>query len=171
MNNADTQKSSFITRFLDLIERAGNKLPDPITLFVIMAGLVLILSWLLSTIGLSAVKPGTEETITVVNLLSQDGLILIVTEMLNNFTGFPPLGMVVVSMIGIGLAEQTGLISAMMKKTVMAAPEKLIVPVLILTGLVGNLAADAAFIILPPIAALIFKYVIYKIQIIYENFG
>lgn len=156
MNNADTQKSSFITRFLDLIERAGNKLPDPITLFVIMAGLVLILSWLLSTIGLSAVKPGTEETITVVNLLSQDGLILIVTEMLNNFTGFPPLGMVVVSMIGIGLAEQTGLISAMMKKTVMAAPEKLIVPVLILTGLVGNLAADAAFIILPPIAALIF---------------
>lgn len=150
------EKRTFVTRFLDVIERAGNKLPDPITLFVIMALLVLVLSWLLSAIGISAVKPGTDETISVVNLLSQDGLILIVTEMLNNFTGFPPLGMVLVTMLGIGLAEQTGLISALMKRTVLAAPQKLIVPVLILTGLVGNLAADAAFIILPPIAAMIF---------------
>lgn len=150
------EKRTFVTRFLDVIERAGNKLPDPITLFVIMALLVLVLSWLLSAIGISAVKPGTDETISVVNLLSQEGLILIVTEMLNNFTGFPPLGMVLVTMLGIGLAEQTGLISALMKRTVLAAPQKLIVPVLILTGLVGNLAADAAFIILPPIAAMIF---------------
>lgn len=159
MAQPQLQKKSFVDKMLDGIERAGNKLPDPITLFVMMALLVLVMSWVLSAVGLSAVKPGTEETIVVENLLSRDGLILIVTQMLTNFTSFPPLGMVVVTMIGIGLAEQTGLISALMKRTVMAAPQKLIVPVIILTGLVGNLAADAAFIILPPIAALIFMSV------------
>ncbi|MFJ8099238.1 AbgT family transporter [Lysinibacillus sp. NPDC096212] len=156
MQHEITQKKSFVDKMLDTIERTGNKLPDPITLFVIMALLVLILSWVLDAMGILAVKPGTNETIEVVNLLSREGLILIVTQMQSNFTGFPPLGLVIVSMIGIGLAEQTGLISAIMKKTVMSAPQKLIVPVIILTGLVGNLAADAAFIILPPVAALIF---------------
>ncbi|KOS64764.1 AbgT family transporter [Lysinibacillus agricola] len=159
MQHEKTQKKSFVNKMLDIIERTGNKLPDPITLFVIMALLVLVFSWVLDAMGVSAVKPGTNETIEVVNLLSREGLILIVTQMQSNFTGFPPLGLVIVSMIGIGLAEQTGLISAIMKKTVMSAPQKLIVPVIILTGLVGNLAADAAFIILPPVAALIFMSV------------
>ncbi|MFB9220281.1 AbgT family transporter [Kurthia sibirica] len=149
-------KKKLTDRFLDFIEKAGNKLPDPITLFVLMAALILLLSWLMSLIGISAVRPGTAEKIEVVNLLNQDGIIRILTEMLTNFTSFPPLGMVVVSMLGIGLAEQTGLISALMKKTVMSAPQKLVIPVIILTGLVGNVAADAAFIVLPPIAALIF---------------
>lgn len=151
-----SNKKKFTDRFLDFIEKAGNKLPDPITLFVLMAALILVLSWLLSLLGVSAVKPGTEENIEVVNLLNQDGIIRILTEMLTNFTAFPPLGMVIVSMLGIGLAEQTGLISALMKKTVLSAPQKLVIPVIILTGLVGNVAADAAFIVLPPIAALVF---------------
>lgn len=142
-------KKTLIDRMLDGIERAGNKLPDPITLFVIMAGLVLFLSWLLSLLGVSAVRPGTEELIEVKNLLSREGLILIFTKMVEVFTGFAPLGLVIVTMLGIGLAEQTGLISAVMKKLVLGAPAKLIIPVIILTGLVGNLAADAAFIILP----------------------
>lgn len=150
------KKKSMIERFLDGVEKAGNKLPDPVTLFVIMAFIVLGLSWFLAKLNVSAVKPGTNEKIEVVNLLNQDGLIKILSEMLTNFTSFPPLGMVIVSMLGIGLAEQTGLIAALMKKSVMSAPQKLIIPFLILTGLVGNLAADAAFIVLPPIAALIF---------------
>lgn len=149
-------KKKFTDRFLDSIEKAGNKLPDPVTLFVIMAALILLLSYILSLFNVSAVKPGTEETIAVVNLLNQEGLIRIILEMLTNFTSFPPLGMVVVSMLGIGLAEQTGLISALMKKSVLSAPQKVVIPAIILTGLVGNLAADAAFIVLPPIAALVF---------------
>lgn len=152
----EANKKKLIDRFLNHIERAGNKLPDPVTLFVIMAFAILLLSLILSKLGVSAVKPGTTETLTVVNLLNQEGLHRILTEMLTNFVNFPPLGMVIVSMIGIGLAEQSGLISAVMKKSVMSAPEKLIIPVIILTGLVGNVAADAAFIVLPPIAALIF---------------
>lgn len=153
------KKQSWVDKMLNGIERAGNKLPDPITLFVILAGIILILSWVLSMFGVSAVKPGTGEEIQVKNLISREGLILIVTQMLSVFTGFAPLGMVLASMLGIGLAEQTGLISALMKKVVMGAPTKLIIPIIILTGLVGNLAADAAFIVLPPIAAMIFMSV------------
>ncbi|MBX8945571.1 MULTISPECIES: AbgT family transporter [Lysinibacillus] len=155
-NSQTIKKKSWIDNMLDKIERAGNKLPDPITLFIILAGVVLVLSWVLSMLGISAVQPGTEDVIQVKNLLSQEGLILILTQMVSTFTGFAPLGLVIVTMIGIGLAEQTGLISAVMKKIVMSAPTKLIVPFIIFTGLVGNLAADAAFIILPPIAAMIF---------------
>ncbi|MFE6166922.1 AbgT family transporter [Viridibacillus arvi] len=149
-------KKKIIERFLDGVEKAGNKLPDPVTLFVIMAFLILGLSWIMAKFNVSAVKPGTDERIAVINLLNQEGLIRILGEMQSNFTSFPPLGMVIVSMLGIGLAEQTGLIAALMKKSVMSAPQKMIIPFLILTGLVGNVAADAAFIVLPPIAALIF---------------
>ncbi|MGE7934803.1 AbgT family transporter [Viridibacillus arvi] len=149
-------KKKIIERFLDGVEKAGNKLPDPVTLFVIMAFLILGLSSIMAKFNVSAVKPGTDERIAVINLLNQEGLIRILGEMQSNFTSFPPLGMVIVSMLGIGLAEQTGLIAALMKKSVMSAPQKMIIPFLILTGLVGNVAADAAFIVLPPIAALIF---------------
>ncbi|MFF3100402.1 AbgT family transporter [Viridibacillus arvi] len=153
---SEKPKKKIIERFLDGVEKAGNKLPDPVTLFVIMAFLILGLSWIMAKFNVSAVKPGTDERIAVINLLNQEGLIRILGEMQSNFTSFPPLGMVIVSMLGIGLAEQTGLIAALMKKSVMSAPQKLIIPFLILTGLVGNVAADAAFIVLPPIAALIF---------------
>ncbi|GGG30535.1 aminobenzoyl-glutamate transporter [Lysinibacillus alkalisoli] len=152
----ETKKTKIIDRFLNHIERAGNKLPDPVTLFVIMAFIILILSFILSKLGVTAIKPGTDEEIAVVNLLNQEGIHRILTEMLTNFVNFPPLGLVIVSMLGIGLAEQSGLISAVMKKTVMSAPEKLIIPVIILTGIVGNVAVDAAFIVLPPVVALIF---------------
>ncbi|WP_320938948.1 AbgT family transporter, partial [Lysinibacillus capsici] len=126
-NSQTIKKKSWIDNMLDKIERAGNKLPDPITLFIILAGVVLVLSWVLSMLGISAVQPGTEDVIQVKNLLSQEGLILILTQMVSTFTGFAPLGLVIVTMIGIGLAEQTGLISAVMKKIVMSAPTKLIV--------------------------------------------
>lgn len=122
------KKKTMIERFLDGVEKAGNKLPDPVTLFVIMAFIVLGSSWILSKFNVSAVKPGTNEKIAVVNLLNQEGLIKIINEMLTNFTSFPPLGMVIVTMLGIGLAEQTGLIAALMKKSVMSAPQKLIIP-------------------------------------------
>lgn len=148
-----------VDKFLDGIERAGNKLPDPVTLFVILSIFILVLSFILSKLGVSAVKPGTNESIEVINLLNREGLILIVEKMVSNFTSFAPLGIVVVTMIGIGVAENSGLISAVMKKTVLSAPTKIILPVVLFTGVVGNIAADAAFIVLPPIAAMIFMSV------------
>lgn len=153
------QKKSFVDRFLNGVEVAGNKLPDPITIFAILAGIVLLASWLFNKIGLSAINPTSGETLEVVNLLSREGFNQILTGMITNFTSFAPLGIVVAAMIGIGVAEHSGLITTLMKKTVLSAPAKLIVPVLIFTALFGSIATDAAYIILPPIAAMIFMSV------------
>lgn len=154
-----SRKRKLSDRFLDAIERAGNKLPDPVTLFLMMSFFVLAASFLLSKLGVSAQDPVTDKTLEIVNLLDRDGLVLILTKMVENFINFPPFGLVVVIMFGVGLAESTGLISAFMKKSVLSAPPKLVLPVIIFTGMIGNIAADAAFIVLPPIAALIFMSV------------
>ncbi len=153
-NNSKQKK--WVDRFLDSIEKAGNKLPDPVTLFVIMSFIILLGSYLLSLLNVSATTPGTGEKIEVVNLLNREGIIQILTNMVSNFTNFPPFGLVIVIMLGVGLAESTGLITAFMKKTVLSAPPKLILPAIIFTGIIGNVAADAAFIVFPPIAAMIF---------------
>lgn len=150
------QKKTLIDRFLNGVEIAGNKLPDPITIFAGLAMLVLAASWLFNKLGVTAVSPTNGEQLEVVNLLSREGLHQIVTGMVTNFTSFAPLGIVIVAMIGIGVAEHSGLITTVMKKTVLSAPKSLIVPVLIFTAIFGSVATDAAYIILPPIAAMIF---------------
>ncbi|KZE40315.1 aminobenzoyl-glutamate transporter [Bhargavaea cecembensis] len=150
------KKPSFFQRMLNGVEKAGNKLPDPVTLFAIFTVLILIASAIFGVLGTSAVHPGTGETIKVVNLLNADGIRSIVTTLVPNFTGFPPLGMVLVVMLGVGLAESTGLVTSFMKTTILNAPVKIILPTILLIAVLGNTAADAAQVVLPPIAAMIF---------------
>jgi aminobenzoyl-glutamate transport protein len=150
------KKRGFFNKFLDSIEKYGNKLPDPVMLFVYIAGLILICSAIFSLLGVTAVNPGNGEKVAVVNLLNGDGIIKILTNLVSNFTSFPPLGLVLVVMLGVGLAESTGLIGAVMKTTILNAPKKLILPTIVLVAIVGNAAADAAMVVLPPIVAMIF---------------
>ncbi|HWO78241.1 MAG TPA: AbgT family transporter [Bacillus sp. (in: firmicutes)] len=150
------RKKSLFYRFLDWIEVNGNKLPDVLTLFVIFTAIILVVSAIGSAAGWTAVNPATKEKIEAVNLLNGEGIKRILSEMVNNFVNFPPLGLVLVVMLGVGLAESTGLISAFMRRVVLAAPTKLILPIIVLIGIVGNAAADAALIVLPPVAAMIF---------------
>ncbi|MCZ2258207.1 AbgT family transporter [Sporosarcina sp. G11-34] len=150
------KKRGFFNKFLDFIERYGNKLPDPVMLFVYIAGLILICSTIFSMLGTTAVNPGNGEVITVVNLLNGEGVIKILTNLVTNFTSFPPLGLVLVVMLGVGIAESTGLIGTVMKMTILNAPKKLILPTVVLVAIVGNAAADAAMVVLPPIVAMIF---------------
>jgi aminobenzoyl-glutamate transport protein len=103
-------RQSALDRFLSLIERGGNALPHPITLFAGMAAAVVVLSAIVSSFGVSVVHPGTGKTIEAVNLLSIPGLHRILTGLVSNFTGFAPLGTVLVAMLGIAVAEGTGLI-------------------------------------------------------------
>ncbi|WP_261133379.1 AbgT family transporter [Bacillus sp. Marseille-Q3570] len=152
----EVKKRSFFNRFLDWIEKYGNKLPDVLTLFAIFTGLILVSSFIAGKLKWSAVNPATKETITAVNLLDGKGIVKILTEMVNNFMSFPPLGLVLVVMLGVGLAESTGLVSAFMRRVVLASPKILILPIIVLIGMLGNAAADAALIVLPPIAALVF---------------
>ncbi|MBY0121692.1 AbgT family transporter [Bacillus sp. S/N-304-OC-R1] len=150
------KKKGMFYRFLDWIEVNGNKLPDVLTLFVIFTVIILITSAIAGLSGWSAINPATKEKIDAVNLLNGDGIKRILSEMVKNFVNFPPLGIVLVVMLGVGLAESTGLISAFMRKVVLSAPSKLILPIIVIIGIVGNAAADAALIVLPPVAAMIF---------------
>ncbi|UAC49945.1 AbgT family transporter [Bacillus aquiflavi] len=138
---------------LDKIEYAGNKLPDPIVLFVILSAIIILASYVLSLLNISAVNPATNEKVVVHNLLSKDGLIEILTGMVKNFSEFPPLGAVLVVMIGVGLADESGFFSVLMKRAVVATPKKIIIPSIIFIAIVGNVAADATQVVLPPIAA------------------
>lgn len=155
VNNKPKKKGLFY-RFLDWIEVNGNKLPDVLTLFVIFTGVILVVSAIGSAAGWTAINPATKEKIEAINLLNGEGIKRILTEMVKNFVNFPPLGLVLVVMLGVGLAESTGLISAFMRRVVLSAPTKLILPIIVIIGIVGNAAADAALIVLPPVAAMIF---------------
>jgi aminobenzoyl-glutamate transport protein len=108
MNNGLFRR--LVLRSLDRIERVGNRLPDPITLFAILIALVMLASWVASIAGVSAVHPGTQDTIAPVNLFSGEQIQRILAEMPQTFAAFPPLGLVLVVMLGIGVAERSGLI-------------------------------------------------------------
>lgn len=157
-NNAkvDQRKQGWSDRFLSVVERVGNKLPHPVILFFIFAGIVVLLSFILNKIGLTVQHPGTGETISVVNLLSKDGIRRILMEAVDNFTGFAPLGTVLVAMLGVGVAERSGLIGAMLKKMVLGAPSKLITAVVVFAGVMSSMAADAGYVVLVPLGAIIF---------------
>ena len=105
---ANQEKTSLFNRFLTWVEKAGNALPHPATLFAIFAISTIVLSWLASYFGWHALHPGTKEMINPVNLISHDGLHRIILEMVENYTSFAPLGIVMVAMLGIGIAESSG---------------------------------------------------------------
>jgi aminobenzoyl-glutamate transport protein len=98
------------------VERIGNALPDPITLFALLALSVVLVSWIAAVLGVSAQHPGTGQTITAVNLLSAEGIRRMLTQAVANFTAFPPLGLVIVVIIGIGVTEHSGLIAVALKR-------------------------------------------------------
>ncbi|GAA0316558.1 p-aminobenzoyl-glutamate transporter [Bacillus carboniphilus] len=154
--NLDPNQSKLMYRFLNGIERAGNKLPDPFFIFVYLAAFVILLSWLISSLGVSVVHPGTGEELPVRSLVSGEGLNYILSSMLTNFTGFAPLGLVLTMMLGIGLAEKVGLLESAIKKSILNAPKSLITYAVIFIGILGNLASDAAFVLIPPLAAMVF---------------
>ena len=125
-------RTSYFNRFLDIIERVGNFLPHPASLFAIFALAVVVLSGIFASLDLSVSHPSTGETIEPVSLLNLEGLHRMLTRMVTNFTSFAPLGTVFVSMLGIGLAESSGLIGAALKKLVLSAP--VFVPMFMILG-------------------------------------
>ncbi len=148
-----------LERWLGTIERVGNKLPDPVSLFAILILLVMLGSWLASALGITAVHPGTGETINTLNLLSAAQLQKLLLEMPQTFTGFAPFGMVLTVMLGIGIADKSGLIAAALKVFVMRMPPSLLSGTLILAGIMSHVAADAGYVVLIPLGAVLFHSV------------
>ncbi|WP_366248647.1 AbgT family transporter [Terribacillus aidingensis] len=142
-------------KFLSAIERAGNKLPDPFMLFIYLAVFIAIVSWIMSMLGVSVTTP-ENEVVEVNNMISKEGLIFALSSMLDNFTGFAPLGLVLVMMFGIGLAQHVGFFEVVMRGMIMNIPKNLVTYMVIFVGLLGNLASDAAMVIIPPLAAMIY---------------
>ena len=148
---------------LGWIERTGNKLPDPVFLFFyLIAGLVL-LSIIAALAGWSAVHPtevdpetGAATVITATSLLSAENIQRLWVEMPTTFTHFHPLGYVLVVMLGAGVAERAGLFGTAMRAGVRDAPKALLTPIVVAVGMLGNLAADAAYVVLIPLAGIIF---------------
>lgn len=148
-------KKSIVQRFLDGIETVGNKLPQPVTLFAILMFIVLIASFIAGSLGVSAVHPNGKE-ISAVNLLSAEGIRKIFTEMVDTFAEFPPLGLVLVVMIGIGVAERSGFIAAALRTFVNFVPRTLITFSIVTAGMLSSVAADAGYVVLIPLGAAIF---------------
>ena len=159
----EKKKSGAYSRWLNTIEKVGNKLPHPIALFALFAALTVVLSAVCAAFGVSAtgelIVGGKlqETTVSAVSLLTGDGLRYILTNAVKNFTSYAPLGMVLVSMLGIGVAEQSGLIHSLLKATVKITPQRLITPMLVFLGVMSNIATDAGYVILIPLGAMIFK--------------
>lgn len=160
----NTQKKSFIDKFLNVIEKGGNALPHPATLFAILALIVIIISgiggalgWSVNFMGINSRTLKTEEmVIATKSLMSKEGVNYIFTSLVGNFTGFAPLGTVLVAIIGIGIAEKSGLMAAVLKKVALSTPKKLVTVMVIFLGIISNVASDAGYVVLPPLAALIF---------------
>ena len=147
-----SEKKSLISTFLTVVEKVGNALPHPATLFLIFALLTIILSGVSSWMELSAVHPGTGETVVPFNLMTAEGFKRIMMGMVKNFTGFAPLGTVVVALLGIGVAEGSGLIAATIRSIVQNAYKILIGIILLLVIGVLALAYDNLWIVLSSVA-------------------
>lgn len=153
---AEKPRKSFLDRFLALVERVGNALPHPATLFALLSVAVILLSALAVWFDMSATHPSTGETIRPVNLLSIAGLHLILTKLVTNFTSFAPLGTVLVALLGIGIAEGSGLIGSVLRLVVLSAPKRLLTFVIVFAGVMSNTASEVGYVLLIPLAAIIF---------------
>ena len=150
------EKRSFLDRMLDAVERAGNKLPNPITMFLGLAVIVVLVSALCSALGVKALNPATNEWVETVNLLSPSGLKYFWTNVITNFSGFAPLGKVLVAVIGSSVAEKSGFLVALMERFLGKSKGWIVTGVVMFLGINLNIAGDAGFIILPPLAAILY---------------
>ena len=142
---------------LGWIEAVGNKLPHPFWMFVWIIIFIIVLSAIAAFSGISAVDPGTGEVVRPQNLISGWGVRRFLEEMVSNFAFFAPFGLVLVMLMGVSVAERSGLLTIILRTMAFAVPRKIVLPVIFMIGACGNIGSDAGVVIVPPIAALIFS--------------
>lgn len=142
--------------WLDSIENIGNKIPD-ITMLFFFATLICIgLSFFLSKIDFDYIHPLTGQAVQVVNLFTSSQIMALLSSMVKNFVNFPPLGIVIVATLGIGIAEGSGYISTALRKLLSVVPLYAVTPSVIMIGILAHVASDSAYVILMPVSAYIF---------------
>lgn len=152
-----TAKKGLFMRFMDAVERAGNKLPDPFSLFCIITAIVVVIAAIAALCGVSATHPVTGDPVVARTLFSREGVAWLFSSFVGNFSGFSPLGIVLVMMMGVGLAEQCGLVGAVIKKSIMKVPLWAISLITMFLAINGSVTADAACLLMPPLVAAAYK--------------
>jgi aminobenzoyl-glutamate transport protein len=158
---AETEEKTIVGKLLDLVERVGNKVPHPVVIFVLLIGVVILLSHLFYLIGASVtyetVNPETDAienvTTSARSLLTANGLRFMYSGIVQNFMNFTAVGVIVVAMLGVGVAESAGLVKALIRKLVAVAPARALTYILVLLGILSSIAADAGYLVLIPLAA------------------
>lgn len=159
---ASTDPDGRAGRWLGRIERAGNALPHPAVLFFFALLAVLGLSQMAAWAGWQAERPAAEdgerltETVEAVGLLTTDGVWWLFSNLIEHFVTFPPLGILLVAMIGIGVAERSGLLPAALTAALRLAPQRLLTPAVVVLGILSSVTMDAGYVVLPPLAAALF---------------
>lgn len=150
---------SALLRVLGAVERAGNKLPHPFWLFAILSAFLALISWGLATADISAVDPAGGKTVAVRSLISVDGVRSMINDAITNYATFPPLGTILVVMLGVAVADRSGLLAAMLRAGVAKVPARWMTFALAFTAMVAHIASDAAYVALVPLGGLAFRAV------------
>lgn len=153
MNEKSTQKS-FLERFLDAFERVANKLPTPFTIFAILFVIVAVCSVIFD--GASQISPATGEEVVTKNFLTNEGLHWILSSLVKNFTDYAPLGVVLVMTIGIGLCDDVGFLTHLIKKLMKNMPARALPYFTLMVGVVGQVASDSSQLLIPPLAGALY---------------
>jgi len=141
---------------LDRIERLGNRLPEPATLFFIGTVVVMVCSAVAAVSGWTLPSPTGDSRLEVNNLLNSEGVWWLLSHLVENFINFPPLAIVVVGMLGIGVAERSGLLPALFGQLARLTPAQLLTPAMVFLGIQSSMALDAGYVVLPPLAAALY---------------
>src|SRR5215467_11045799 len=164
MTDASGAPKTFMQKLLDGVERVGNKVPHPAVIFVILMGIVIVLSHILYLMGAKVayevINPDTHKiekmTTMARSLLTVDGIRFMYTGFVQNFMNFQAVGVIIVAMVGVGVAEEAGLVNALIRKLVIVAPPWALTYILVGVGILSSLAADAGYLVLIPLAAAAF---------------
>ncbi|WP_244207156.1 AbgT family transporter, partial [Streptomyces swartbergensis] len=154
-----SKQLSRLLAVLGRIERLGNKLPHPFWLFGVLSVVLALVSWFLSATGASALNPATGKTVGVRSLVSGEGLRMMISDAVTNYATFPPLGTILVVMLGVGRRDRSGLLPAMLRAAVARVPARWLTFTLAFTAMVAHVASDAACVVLVPLGAMAFRAV------------
>lgn len=153
------RKGSFIARFLTFVEWLGNLLPHPVTLFALFALGIIVISAITSALGVSVAdpRPGNEGILITTNsLLAPEGIRWLFQNIVPNFSGFTPLGTVLVALLGVGVAERSGLLTAIIRGAILWAPPQFVTLVVVFAAVVSNTASEMGYVVIIPLAMAIF---------------
>ena len=147
------EKASLLDRFLDTVERVCNKLPPPAILFGILFVITAIVGALCTQAGFALENPASHKLVASQNFFTKEGIQWLLTTMVKNFTGFAPLGLVITMTLAIGFCEESGMLSALLRRSMKNVPPSLVPFIVAFLGGCGNIASDTAMVVIPPLAA------------------